>query len=110
MDFVNSQNCTFKEQILVLFEIHLKLLLVQHHMVVQILLCLHTQPLVMVCMCIVCNACFKSYEQLERIKCVVFQSMDYMKQILANNSLHLQISSLIDISTKIEQNYKFMHG
>jgi hypothetical protein len=59
----------------------------------------------------VCNACFKFYEQLERIKYVVFQSMDYMKQILANNPLHLQILSLIDISMKIEQwNYGFMHG
>jgi hypothetical protein len=57
------------------------------------------------------NACFKSYEQLEQIKCVVFQSMDYMKQILVNNLLHLQVFSLIDISTKIEQqNYGFMHG
>jgi hypothetical protein len=34
-----------------LFQIHLELLLVQHHMVVQTLLCLHTQPLVIVCMC-----------------------------------------------------------
>ncbi len=111
VDFVISQNCTFKERILVLFQIHLKWSFVQQHMVIQILLCLHTQPLVMVCMCIVCNACFKSYEQLERIKCVVFQSMDYMKQILANNSLHLQVLSFIDISTKIEeQNYEFMHG
>jgi len=59
----------------------------------------------------VCNACFKFYEQLEQIKYVVFQSMDYMKQILANNPLHLQILSLIDISMKIEQrNYGFMHG
>ncbi len=37
--------------------------------------------------------------------------MDYMKQILANNPLHLQFLSLIDISMKIEQqNYGFMHG
>jgi hypothetical protein len=37
--------------------------------------------------------------------------MDYMKQILANNSLDLQLLSLIDISIKIEQqNYGFMHG
>ncbi len=37
--------------------------------------------------------------------------MDYMKQILANNSLDLQLLSLIDISMKIEQqNYGFMHG
>jgi len=37
--------------------------------------------------------------------------MDYMKQIFANNLLHLQLLSLIDISTKIEQqNYGFMHG
>ncbi len=44
----------------------------------------------------VCNACFKFYEQLEWIKYVVFQSMDYMKQILANircifNFFHLLI-------------------
>ncbi len=59
----------------------------------------------------VCNACFKLYEQLERIKYVVFQSMDYMKQILANNPLDIQLLSLIDISMKIEQqNYGFMHG
>jgi len=37
--------------------------------------------------------------------------MDYMKQILANNLLYLQVLSLIDISTKIEQqNYEFVHG
>ncbi len=37
--------------------------------------------------------------------------MNYMKQILANNPLHLQLLSLIDISMKIEQqNYGFMHG
>jgi len=37
--------------------------------------------------------------------------MDYMKEILANNPLHLQLLSLIDISMKIEeQNYGFMHG
>ncbi len=37
--------------------------------------------------------------------------MDYMKQILTNNSLHLQLLSLIDVSMKIEQqNYGFMHG
>jgi len=37
--------------------------------------------------------------------------MDYMKQILANNLLHLQLLSLIGISIKIEQqNYGFMHG
>jgi hypothetical protein len=47
----------------------------------------------------VCNACFKP----ERIKYVVFQNMDYMKQILANNPLDLQLLSLIDISMKIEQ-------
>ncbi len=29
--------------------------------------------------------------------------MDYMKQILANNPLDLQLLSLIDISIKIEQ-------
>ncbi len=50
MDFVNSQNCTSNEHILMLFRIHLELLLVQHCMVVQILLCLHTQPFVMLCM------------------------------------------------------------
>ncbi len=34
--------------------------------------------------------------------------MDYMKQILANNSLDLQLLSLIDILMKIEQrNYGF---
>ncbi len=37
----------------------------------------------------VCNSCFKLYEQPERIKYVVFQSMDYMKQILVNNPLDL---------------------
>jgi hypothetical protein len=59
----------------------------------------------------VCNACYKFYEQPERIKYVVFQSMDYMKQIFANNLLNLQLLSLIDISIKIEQrNYGFMHG
>jgi hypothetical protein len=59
----------------------------------------------------VCNACFKFYEQLKHIKYVVFQSMDCMKQVLANNLLHLQLLSLIDISIKIEQrNYGFMHG
>ncbi len=37
--------------------------------------------------------------------------MDYMKQILANSSLDLQLLSLIDISMKIEQqNDGFMHG
>jgi hypothetical protein len=37
--------------------------------------------------------------------------MDYMKQILANNSLHLQLLSLIDVSMKIkQQNHGFMHG
>jgi hypothetical protein len=37
--------------------------------------------------------------------------MDYMKQILANNPLDLQLLSLIDISMKIEQrNYGFMDG
>ncbi len=51
----------------------------------------------------VCNAHFNSNEQPERIKYVVFQSMDYMKQILANNPLDLQLLSLIDISMKIEQ-------
>ncbi len=51
----------------------------------------------------VCNAYYKFYEQLEWIKYVVFQSMDYMKQILANNPLDLQLLSLIDISIKIEQ-------
>jgi hypothetical protein len=30
----------------------------------------------------VCNACFKFYQQQEKIKYVVFQSMEYMKQIL----------------------------
>ncbi len=36
--------------------------------------------------------------------------MDYMKQILANNLLHLQLLSLIVISMKFEQqNYGFMH-
>ncbi len=59
----------------------------------------------------VCNARLKFYEQLERIRYDVFQSMDYMKQILANNPLHFQLLSLIDISMKIEQwNYGFMHG
>ncbi len=59
----------------------------------------------------VCNACFKFYEQPKWIKYVVFQSMDYMKQILANNPLDLQLFSFIDISIKIEQrNYGFMHG
>jgi hypothetical protein len=51
----------------------------------------------------VCNARLKFYEQLERIRYDVFQSMDYMKQILANNPLHFQLLSLIDISMKIEQ-------
>ncbi len=49
VDFVDSQNYSFKEHILMLFQIHLELLLVQHCMVVQTLLCLHTQLLVMVC-------------------------------------------------------------
>jgi hypothetical protein len=34
----------------------------------------------------VCNACFKFYEQPKRIKYVVFQSMDYMKQSIAFSS------------------------
>jgi len=51
VDFVDSQDYTFKGHILVLFQIHFELLLVQHRMVVQTLLCLHTQPLLMVCMC-----------------------------------------------------------
>jgi hypothetical protein len=51
VNFVDSQNYTFKEHILVLFQIHLELLFVQHRMVVQTLLCLHTQPLVMVGTC-----------------------------------------------------------
>jgi hypothetical protein len=50
----------------------------------------------------VCNACFKFYEQFKHIKYVVFQSMDYMKQILANNPLHLQLLSFIDISMKVQ--------
>jgi hypothetical protein len=59
----------------------------------------------------VCNACFKFYEQPQRIKYVVFQNMDYMKQIFINNSLDIQLLSLINISMKIEQrNYGFMHG
>jgi hypothetical protein len=59
----------------------------------------------------VCNACFKFYGEPERIKYVVFQSMDYMKQIFVNNLLDLQLLSFIDISMKIEQqNYGFMHG
>jgi hypothetical protein len=59
----------------------------------------------------VCNACFKFFEQLKWIKYVVFQSMDYMKQIFANNTVHFQLLSLIDISMKIEErNYGFMHG
>jgi len=49
----------------------------------------------------VCNASFNFYEQLKQIKYVVFQSMDYIKQILANNPLHLRLLSLIDISMKI---------
>jgi hypothetical protein len=58
----------------------------------------------------VCNVCFQFYEQPEQIKYVIFQSMDYMKLILANNPLHLQFISFIDISMKIEQqNYGFMH-
>jgi len=57
------------------------------------------------------NACFKFYEQPKRIKYIIFQSMDYIKQILANNPLDLRLISLIDISMKIEQrNYGFMHG
>jgi hypothetical protein len=37
--------------------------------------------------------------------------MDYIKQILTNNPLDLQLLSLIDISMKIEQrSYGFMHG
>jgi hypothetical protein len=37
--------------------------------------------------------------------------MDYKKQILVNNSLDIQLLSLINISMKIEQrNYGFMHG
>jgi hypothetical protein len=59
----------------------------------------------------VCNACFKFYEQLERIKYVIFQSMNYMKQMLAKNPLDFQLLSLINISMKIEQwNYGFVHG
>jgi hypothetical protein len=59
----------------------------------------------------VCNGCFRFYEQLKRIKYVVFQNMDYMKQIFANNLLHFQPLSFIDISMKIEQqDYGFMHG
>ncbi len=42
----------------------------------------------------VCNACFRFYEQQERIQYVVFESMDYMKQILDNNLLYLQLFSL----------------
>ncbi len=45
----------------------------------------------------ICNACFKLYEEAKRMKYVIFQSMDYMKQILAYNLLHLQLLSLIDI-------------
>jgi hypothetical protein len=56
------------------------------------------------------NVCFKFYEQPKQIKYVVFQNMDYMKQILVNNPLHLETFS-IDISMKIgQQNYGFMHG
>jgi hypothetical protein len=44
----------------------------------------------------VCNACFKFYEQLEQIKYVVFQSMDYMNKSLLTiccifNFFHLLI-------------------
>jgi hypothetical protein len=59
----------------------------------------------------VCNACFRFYEQPKQIKYVVFQSMNYMKHILANNLLHFQPLSFINILMKIEQqNYGFMHG
>jgi hypothetical protein len=43
------------------------------HMVVQTLLCLHTQPLMMVC------TCMYAMHELKWIKYVVFESMDYMK-------------------------------
>ncbi len=45
------------------------------------------------------NACFKFYEQPKWIKYVVFQSMDYMKQILVNNHCIFK-----------QRNYGFMHG
>ncbi len=80
----------------------------QHHMVVIMSTYTTTSDGLHV---YVCNACSKFYERPKRIKYVVFQSMDYMKQILANNSLDLQLLSLIDILMKIEQrNYGFMHG
>ncbi len=75
----------------------------QHCMVVQILLCLQYTTTSDGFHVYVCNACLKFYEQPEQIKYVVFQSMDNMKRILANNPLHLQLLSLIDISMKIEQ-------
>jgi hypothetical protein len=80
-------------------------------MVVQTLSCLHTQPLVMVCMCVYAMHVLNFMNNQNRSKYVVFQSMDYMKQILANNPLHLQLLSLINMSMKIElQNYGIMHG
>jgi hypothetical protein len=82
----------------VLFQIHLELLLVQHHMVCSnIIMSMYTTTSDGLHV-YVCNACFKIYEQPKHTKYVVFQSMDYMKQILVNNPLDLQLFSLINIS------------
>ncbi len=100
-DVVDSQDYTFKEHILVLFRIHLELLLVQTpYGCSNIIMSTYTTISDGFHMH-VCNASFNFYEQLKQIKYVVFQSMDYIKQILASNLLHLRLLSLIDISMKI---------
>ncbi len=74
MTCVDSKNYTFKEHILVLFQIHLELLLVQHRMVVQTLLCLHTQPLVMICMCIYAMHVLNSMNNHNRSNMLYFKA------------------------------------
>jgi hypothetical protein len=109
-NFVDSQNYTFKEHILLLFQNTFGIVVGAtpygcSNIIMSTYITINNGLHVYVC-----NACFKFYEQQEQIKYVVFQSTDYMKQILANNPLDFQLFSLIDISMKIEKNYGFMHG
>jgi hypothetical protein len=112
VDSVDSQNCTFKEHILVSFWIRLNLLFNGATLYGCSNIIMSTYTTIGDGLHVyVCNACFKFYEQPQWIKYVVFQNINYMKQILVNNLLHVQLLSLIDISMKTEQrNYIFMHG
>jgi len=60
------------------------------------------------CVCMQCMFKILQTTIIDKICCI--SNMDYMKQILVNNLLHLQLLSLINIRMKIEQqNYRFMH-